>query len=155
GSIQPDTTSTLSLILEHWNPCSSGGFISQPQSTVKIQPGLSTSLECHIHPDGKMFTTFWIKIPLNKAPVCLATAKSYVDKAIMYEQYKNLSRINVARCRKSFHLSVSAVEQSDAANYVCGMLMNGQFVFGNGTKLILQEHVNGEYEIPAEHTVVN
>uniref|UniRef100_A0A3B1K0S1 Immunoglobulin V-set domain-containing protein n=1 Tax=Astyanax mexicanus TaxID=7994 RepID=A0A3B1K0S1_ASTMX len=99
-------------------------------STVKIQPGLSTT------------------------PVCIATAKSYGDNVDMGEEFDNHSRIKATWNKKSFNLLISAVEQTDVANYVCGILTLGQFVFGNGTKLILHEYVNGEYEIPADHTFV-
>ncbi|XP_037391224.1 uncharacterized protein LOC108436117 isoform X2 [Pygocentrus nattereri] len=110
-------------------------------STVRVQPGVSTSLECHIQLEGS-FNVFWIKFPLNKAPVCIATVKTFADDAAMCEQFENHSRIKVTWNKKNFNLTFSSVEQADVAIYFCGTYNYGQHFFGNGSELILEEHVD-------------
>ncbi|XP_036451893.1 uncharacterized protein LOC118825415 [Colossoma macropomum] len=117
----------------------SGGFISQLDSTVKVQPGHSTSLKCHILLTGH-FYLFWIKIPRNKAPVCVATAKSLKDDVAMGEQFENHSRIKGTWNQKTFNLSFSSVEQADVATYICGLFAYEKLFLGNGSKLMLEEH---------------
>uniref|UniRef100_A0A3B1JXX2 Immunoglobulin domain-containing protein n=1 Tax=Astyanax mexicanus TaxID=7994 RepID=A0A3B1JXX2_ASTMX len=115
-------------------------FVSQLE-TVTVQPGLSTSIECHISPDFP-FHVFWIKIPVDSIPV----SQTFVDVE-MCDQFKNHSRIKVSWNRKTFNLTFSSVDPTDVAIYMCGMYSYGDLFFGNGTKLILKEHVDGEYEI--------
>ncbi|XP_036451891.1 uncharacterized protein LOC118825413 [Colossoma macropomum] len=114
-------------------------FILQKDSTVRVQPGLPTSLECHVLLDG-LFSIFWMKIPLNEAPVCIATAKAFVDEVAMCKQFVNHSRIKSIWKQKTFNLSFSSVEHTDVATYFCGTFSYGHFFFGKGTKLILEEH---------------
>ncbi|KAL7876187.1 hypothetical protein AOLI_G00111500 [Acnodon oligacanthus] len=61
-----------------------GRFVLQLESTVRVEPGHSTSLECQ----------------------------------------------------------AQLVEQTDVATYFCGMYSYGHLFFGNGSKLILEEHVD-------------
>uniref|UniRef100_A0A8B9HHX4 Immunoglobulin V-set domain-containing protein n=1 Tax=Astyanax mexicanus TaxID=7994 RepID=A0A8B9HHX4_ASTMX len=95
----------------------SGSFISQLESTVRVQPGLSTSLECHVDQAAGSFTIFWIKIPLNKSAACVATAQTFVDVE-MCDEFKNHSRIKVSWNRKTFNLTFSSVEPTDVAIYM-------------------------------------
>ncbi|XP_076829704.1 uncharacterized protein LOC143475683 isoform X2 [Brachyhypopomus gauderio] len=64
--------------------CGSAGVISQLESIVRVQSGFSTTLQCFVLPDGD-FSVFWMKIPLNKAPVVIATAKAHKDAVDVYE----------------------------------------------------------------------
>ncbi|KAL7876185.1 hypothetical protein AOLI_G00111480 [Acnodon oligacanthus] len=123
-----------------------GTFILQADSTMIVQPGLPTSLKCHVLLDG-LFSIFWIKICPNEAPVCIATAKAFVDKVAMCKQFENHSRIEVAWKQKTFELSFSSVEHTDLATYFCGTFSYGHFFFGNGTKLILKEHSGGKMQV--------
>ncbi|XP_017567883.1 uncharacterized protein LOC108436116 isoform X2 [Pygocentrus nattereri] len=116
----------------------SGGLISQLDSTVKVQPGHSINLKCHILLTGH-FYLFWIKIPLNEAPVCVATAKSLKNEAALGEQFEHHSRIKVTWNQKTFNLSFSSVEQADVATYVCGLFTYEKLFWGNGSKLMLEE----------------
>ncbi|KAG9274098.1 hypothetical protein AMEX_G10924, partial [Astyanax mexicanus] len=113
------------------------GFVSQLE-TVTVQPGLSTSIDCHISPDIP-FYLFWIKIPVDSIPVCIATAKMYSADVKMCEQFENHSRIEVKWNQKIFSLSISSVEQTDIATYYCGTSNYGEYFFGNGSKLVFEE----------------
>uniref|UniRef100_A0A3B1IMQ0 Immunoglobulin domain-containing protein n=1 Tax=Astyanax mexicanus TaxID=7994 RepID=A0A3B1IMQ0_ASTMX len=119
-------------------------FVSQLESTVKVQPGLSTSLDCHAHLDGRIVLIFWLKIPLNKPPVCIASTQSLSDDVKMCKQFKNQSRVEATWNKKTFSLLFSSVEQTDIATYICGVHSYGYLLFGNGTKLILDEVADGE-----------
>uniref|UniRef100_A0A8B9JA19 Immunoglobulin V-set domain-containing protein n=1 Tax=Astyanax mexicanus TaxID=7994 RepID=A0A8B9JA19_ASTMX len=119
-------------------------FVSQLE-TVTVQPGLSTSIDCHISPDIP-FYLFWIKIPVDSIPVCIATAKMYSADVKMCEQFENHSRIEVKWNQKIFSLSISSVEQTDIATYYCGTSNYGEYFFGNGSKLVFEEPTDGEYE---------
>ncbi|XP_076829703.1 uncharacterized protein LOC143475683 isoform X1 [Brachyhypopomus gauderio] len=118
--------------------CGSAGVISQLESIVRVQSGFSTTLQCFVLPDGD-FSVFWMKIPLNKAPVVIATAKAHKDAVDVYEQFKNHSRITVTWNRVTFNLSFTSVEQTDTATYICGRYEFGRYFFGNGSTLILEE----------------
>ncbi|KAI4883814.1 hypothetical protein NFI96_033226 [Prochilodus magdalenae] len=118
-----------------------GSFVSQPESTVQVQPGLPTSLGCHVYQIGR-FSISWIKMTPNEAPVCVATAKSLVDDVSMCEQFENHSRIKVTWNQTIFTLSFSSVEQTDVGTYFCGMYSYKHVFFGNGSKLILEEHTD-------------
>ena len=111
---------------------------------MKVQHGHSTNLKCHILLTGH-FYLFWIKIRHNEAPVCVATAKSLKDDVALGEQFENHSRIKVTWNQKTFNLSFSSVEHTDIATYICGTYNYGQYTFGNGSKLIFEEHTGGEY----------
>ncbi|XP_072542989.1 uncharacterized protein [Salminus brasiliensis] len=119
-----------------------GGFVSQLEPTVRAHPGLSTSLMCHTHLDGRIFLIFWIKISLDKTPVCVATSQTYSNDVKMCEEFENQSRVEVTWNQKTFNLSFSSVKQTDVATYVCGVHSYGYLFFGSGTKLILDEHVD-------------
>ncbi|XP_066538250.1 uncharacterized protein [Hoplias malabaricus] len=118
-----------------------GSFIAQLESTVLVQSGLSISLVCHVLLDGH-FNIFWIKNPPNKPPVCVATAKAFVDEVAMCKHFENHSRIKAKWNQMTFNLSFSSVEQTDAAIYFCGSYNYGQYFFGNGTTLMLEKHAD-------------
>ncbi|XP_035375813.1 uncharacterized protein LOC113584709 isoform X2 [Electrophorus electricus] len=118
---------------------SSAGVISQLESTVRVNPGLPTTLWCYIKSDVH-FSILWMKIPLNKAPVCIATAQALADGVEMYEQFKDHSRISATWDKNTFNLSFSSVEIIDSATYLCGAYIYKKFFFGKGSKLIIQEY---------------
>uniref|UniRef100_A0A3B1KDJ9 Ig-like domain-containing protein n=1 Tax=Astyanax mexicanus TaxID=7994 RepID=A0A3B1KDJ9_ASTMX len=132
---KPDTVQVIHRIIHNES------YVLQPESTVRVKPGYPTSLKCHIRLDGQ-FCIFWIKIALNEAPVCVATAKAFVDTVDMCEEFKNHSRLKALWNQKTFSLSFSSVEQTDAATYFCVTSHFGQYFFGNGSKLLLEEHAD-------------
>uniref|UniRef100_A0A8B9HR14 Immunoglobulin V-set domain-containing protein n=1 Tax=Astyanax mexicanus TaxID=7994 RepID=A0A8B9HR14_ASTMX len=89
-------------------------------------------LDCHAHLDGRIVLIFWLKIPLNKPPVCIASTQSLSD-----DGFQNHSRIKASWKKKTFHLSFSSVEQTDMATYICGAFSYDRFFWGNGSKLIV------------------
>uniref|UniRef100_A0AAY5EH44 Ig-like domain-containing protein n=1 Tax=Electrophorus electricus TaxID=8005 RepID=A0AAY5EH44_ELEEL len=121
------------------------GFVllDQTDNNLKLKetvhPGDSVTLQCTVLTESWDFSVFWIKIPLNRAPEGIATATSYVDAVKMYKPFENHSRINVTWNRVTFNLSFLSVEQTDAATYICGRYEYRTFMFGNGSKLILEE----------------
>lgn len=90
-----------------------------------------------------------MKVPLDKPPVCIATAKPFVKIVAKCEQFENHPRINITWDQKTLNLSFSSVEQTDVATYICGLFTYEKLFFGNVSKLILEEHADGEYEIQA------
>uniref|UniRef100_A0A8B9HIC7 Immunoglobulin domain-containing protein n=1 Tax=Astyanax mexicanus TaxID=7994 RepID=A0A8B9HIC7_ASTMX len=119
-----------------------GSSVLQPESTVKVKPGSHASLECHILLDGPD-VIFWMKFSPNNTPVCVATAKAFaVDMCV---EFARQSRIKAIRNQKTFNLSFSSVEQTDAATYFCGMFNYGHVLFGNGSKLVLEEHADMKF----------
>ncbi|KAG9274097.1 hypothetical protein AMEX_G10921 [Astyanax mexicanus] len=121
------------------------GFLSQPEKTVRVRPGLSTSLECHIQLTVEL-NLFWIKFPTDSSPLCIATARTFSDDVKMSEQFENQSRIGATIKKNIFYLLFSSVEQTDIATYVCGTHKYNGFFFGNGSKLVFEENTGGEYD---------
>ncbi|XP_076829505.1 uncharacterized protein LOC143475524 [Brachyhypopomus gauderio] len=121
---------------------SAAGVISQLESIVRVQTGLSTILQCFVQSDTEFmhFSILWMKMSLNKALVCIATAQSHTDGVQMQEQFQNHSRIKVTWNKSTFNLSFSSVEQTDSGTYLCAAYVYKQFYFGNGTELVVQEH---------------
>ncbi|XP_076828073.1 uncharacterized protein LOC143474491 [Brachyhypopomus gauderio] len=115
------------------------GVILQLESKVRVRAGFPTTLQCHVQIDG-LFTIFWIKVPLNRPPVCIASAKPITDGVEMYGQFQNHSRIKVTWNKSDFNLSFSSVEQIDSATYICGQYNFGHLLFANGSTLILENH---------------
>ncbi|KAG9274095.1 hypothetical protein AMEX_G10908 [Astyanax mexicanus] len=112
------------------------GSISHTVSAVRVKPGLSTSLSCHIQLHGHFFG-LWMKICSDEGPVCIAMVASLRDEVEMYEGFQNHSRIKASWKKKTFHLSFSSVEQTDMATYICGAFSYDRFFWGNGSKLIV------------------
>lgn len=122
----------------------SGFVISQTYSAVRIQPGISTTLQCHIQAEG-YYSFFWIKVPPEGASVYIANANPLRGDLEMFGQFKNNPRIEVSLKNTNFSLSFLSTEPTDIATYICGAQGYEQLYFGNGSKLIF-ENTAGELE---------
>ncbi|XP_017326674.1 uncharacterized protein LOC108267189 isoform X2 [Ictalurus punctatus] len=128
----------------------SGFMISQPYSSVRVQPGFSTTFQCHVEAEGH-YSFFWIKVPLKTALVYIATVNSLRSDVEMFGQFKNNPRINVILKKNNFTLSFLSMKSTDIATYICGAQGYEQLYFGNGSKLIVEDIAATEPTMPIEN----
>ncbi|XP_046706888.1 uncharacterized protein LOC124386893 isoform X2 [Silurus meridionalis] len=118
-----------------------GGYpISQPYSSVRIQAGFSTTIQCYVEAEGH-FSFFWIQVPLEGVSVFIANVNSLRGNVQIFGQFKNNSRIRVVLKKRNFSLTFLSLEPSDTATYICGGHGYDQLYFGNGTKLFVEDVV--------------
>uniref|UniRef100_A0A8C1WYB8 Immunoglobulin domain-containing protein n=1 Tax=Cyprinus carpio TaxID=7962 RepID=A0A8C1WYB8_CYPCA len=120
--------------------------VSQPESAVRVQPGHSTTLQCFTPDDGH-FKVFWLKLHNSSAPVFVALAESDKTGIIVEENFQDPSKYRLTWNKLSFNLSVLNIEQTDIAVYYCGINIYNKMFFGNGTRLVFEEHFNGKHLI--------
>ncbi|XP_026793141.1 uncharacterized protein LOC113540687 [Pangasianodon hypophthalmus] len=128
----------------------SGFVISQPDSSVRTQPGFSTTFQCHVRAEGH-YSFFWIKVPLEGASVYIANVNSLRGDVEMFGQFKNNPRIKVILNETSFSLLFLSTEPADIAVYICGAQGYEQLCFGNGSKLIVEDTAAIEPTVPIEN----
>ncbi|XP_026122112.1 uncharacterized protein LOC113105271 [Carassius auratus] len=116
--------------------------VSQPESAVRVQPGHSTTLPCFTPDDGH-FKVFWFKIQNSSAPVFVALAESDKTAIIIGDKFQDPTKYTLGWNKLSFSLSVLNMEQTDIAVYYCGIIIYREMYFGNGTRLMFEEHFNG------------
>lgn len=120
--------------------------VSQPESAVRVQPGHSTTLPCFTPDDGH-FKVFWFKIQNSSAPVFVALAESDKTAIIIGDKFQDPTKYTLRWNKLSFSLSVLNMEQTDIAVYYCGIIIYREMYFGNGTRLMFEEHFNGKHLI--------
>ncbi|XP_060729417.1 uncharacterized protein LOC132847935 [Tachysurus vachellii] len=128
----------------------SGHVILQPRSSVRIQLGSATTMHCHFHSEG-FCAVFWLKVPLQGAPVHIAYVHLQRGDMKMFGEFRNNSRITVILNGRNFSLSFSHTEITDVAKYICGIQCYDHIQFGNGSKLIVEETAEIEPTLPAEN----
>ncbi|XP_058638505.1 uncharacterized protein LOC131544367 isoform X1 [Onychostoma macrolepis] len=117
-------------------------YVSQLESAVRVQPGRTTTLHCFTPDDGH-FKVFWLKLQNGSALVLVALAESDKTGIIVGEKFQDASKYRLTWNQLSFNLSVLNIEQTDIAVYFCGIIIFNRMFFGNGTRLMFEEHFNG------------
>uniref|UniRef100_A0A673HMU0 Immunoglobulin V-set domain-containing protein n=1 Tax=Sinocyclocheilus rhinocerous TaxID=307959 RepID=A0A673HMU0_9TELE len=111
-----------------------------------LWPGHSTTLHCFT-PDNGHFKVFWLKLQNSSAPVLVALAESDKTGIMIGEKFQDPSKYRLTWNQLSFSLSVLNIEQTDIAVYFCGMIIFNRMCFGNGTRLMFEEHFNDKHLI--------
>ncbi|XP_056156506.1 immunoglobulin kappa light chain-like [Lampris incognitus] len=98
-------------------------IVSQPASE-SVQTGDSVNLTCTIPADLciEEYRVYWYRHDGSKNPVVYPSI----------EQYKNLA---LAESLMSSYLSLKNMSYSDTGTYYCAVVLHGELLFGNGTKV--------------------
>uniref|UniRef100_A0A673N0L8 Ig-like domain-containing protein n=1 Tax=Sinocyclocheilus rhinocerous TaxID=307959 RepID=A0A673N0L8_9TELE len=92
-------------------------------SSVRVQPGHSTALQCFTPDDGH-FKVFWLKFQNSSAPDFVALAESDKTGIMIGEKFQDPSKFRLTWNQLSFNLSVLNIEQRDIAVYYCAFAVD-------------------------------
>ncbi|XP_062405560.1 uncharacterized protein LOC134095862 [Sardina pilchardus] len=114
-----------------------GATVSQPTPVMKAKTGTTVTLECFVSEENQHDPIVWYKQSFGQKPLGLGTAQHFVSP-ILYGEFDN-SRFNISKRLGSPHLSMSNIKLSDEAFYSCGVRIDSDIHFGNGTYLFVEE----------------
>ncbi|KAL3973343.1 regulator of G-protein signaling [Sarotherodon galilaeus] len=137
--INPEWTGTYLLVKGNNQPASNYTVVQWPTVLNPLRSGNSMTLQCSVYSDSdKMcprdYNVFWFR-----------AGSDQLHPSIIYTDGNRHSESEIIsnsqeRCLYRFSKNVSS---SDAGTYYCAVATCGEILFGNGTKLDIEEQKSG------------